>query len=97
MGEYMQILQDMEWTPLGEPLDGKTKLSWQRGWTPRNIMGDPILREFSQKCDYFTLSKFLNKDIAIATIDEYLYIVVDWEQDDLAKYSANSMSFRIKL
>jgi len=89
--------EEYEWYPLGEALDGKTKISWQGGWTPRNIMDDPILREFSEKCDYFTLSKFLNLTIAIATIDKYLYIVVDWEQNDYAEHSNNSMSFRIEL
>tara|TARA_R100000781_G_C4030458_1_gene110415 strand:+ start:40 stop:315 length:276 start_codon:yes stop_codon:yes gene_type:complete len=89
--------EEYQWNPLGEALDGKTKLSWQRSWTPRNTMEDPILREFSEKCDYFTLSKFLNLDIAIATIDKYLYIVVDWEQNDYAEHSNNSMSFRIEL
>ena len=100
--------EEYEWTLLGEQPDGtirdrgdwehdESRISWQAGWTPRDIMEDPILREFSEKCDYFTISKWLSMDIAIATIGEYLYIVVDWEPDDMAEHSSNSMSFRISL
>jgi hypothetical protein len=35
-------------------------------------------------------------DVAIATIDGHLYLLIDWEEDDAAEETEKSIAFRIK-
>ena len=66
-------------------------------WSPRDTMENKTLRKFSETCEYFDISD--NIDAAIASIDGYLYLVIDWERgdtlEDPIEYTEKTVAFRI--
>ena len=70
-------------------------VEYQLEWSPRNIMEDPTLELFSKMCESFKLGDNLN--VAILKIDGgYIYLVVDWEENQLAENTEKTIAFRIK-
>ena len=68
-------------------------IEYQQGWNTRDIMEDKTLRKFSETCEYFDINDEV--DVAIATIDGQLYLLIDWEEDDAAEDTEKSVAFRI--
>jgi len=69
-------------------------IEYQKSWNTRDCMEDKTLREFAETCEYFELGDMV--DVAIATIEGDLYLLIDWEEDDAAEETEKSVAFRIK-
>ena len=69
-------------------------VEYQKSWNTRDCMEDKTLRKFAEICKYFDLGDMV--DVAIATIDGHLYLLIDWEEDDAAEETEKSIAFRIK-
>jgi len=72
-------------------------VEYQQGWSPRDTMENKTLRKFSKTCEYFDISDKI--DAAIAIIDGYLYLVIDWERgdtlEDPIEHTEKTVAFRI--
>ena len=72
-------------------------VEYQQEWSPRDTMEDKTLRKFSESCEYFDIND--NVDVAIATIDGQLYLVIDWERgdtlEDPIEHTEKTVAFRI--
>ena len=72
---------DGDWQKLGKYTKGNAE--YRKDWSPRNSFMDMTLMIFSETAEYFRLGD--NLDVAIATIDNSTYIVVDWEKVESAE------------
>ena len=78
-----------DWIKLNATID------YQNFWSPRNTAEDAELIHLSKTGKYFELSDNLDVLIGTSIDGNYTYLVIDWEEIDLAEYTEKSISFRI--
>jgi len=70
-------------------------IDYQNSWSPRNTAEDAELIHLSKTGKYFELSDNLDVLIGRSIDGNYMYMVIDWEENDLAEDTEKSISFRI--
>ena len=78
-----------DWIKLNATID------YQNFWSPRNTAEDAELIHLSKTGKYFELGDNLDVLIGRSIDGNYMYMVIDWEENDLAEDTENSISFRI--
>ena len=78
-----------DWKKLSDNVD------CQQDWSPRNTGEDRTLEVFADTCEWYSgLGNHL--DVAIAKIDGYTYVLVDWEEEESVEDTEKAIAFRIK-
>jgi len=70
-------------------------IDYQNFWSPRNTAEDAELIHLSKTGKYFELGDNLDVLIGRSIDGNYMYMVIDWEEDGWEDNTEKSISFRI--